>query len=178
VGADRSGLARVPRRESADPTKGTYGTTVQKYGWYGQFIVAYIDGGYIPVEDGPHVAGSPTTRMRAQRLYLPRSTVIPTDASGNQNGSPSPGAYGNGYGRAQADRFNDPDHVFSGASWDYSLSSPTKSIDLRRTSDDPRARELDAQPATNLAASPTPYTPVTTVVPSTSSAFRRRRRKL
>jgi hypothetical protein len=38
----------------------------QRYGWFNQYILAYLDGGYIPV------GGSPL-RLQTQRIYYPRS---------------------------------------------------------------------------------------------------------
>lgn len=102
------------------------GTGVQKYGWYGQFIVAYIDGGYIPVEDGPRVAGAATTRMRTQRLYYPRSQVIRTGAT-----NPSAGALGQGYDVMQANRFEDGEAYSPVCEvWTYTLPGATRQEDL------------------------------------------------
>src|SRR5262249_275046 len=87
----------------------------------GQYVVAYIDGGYVPVEDGPRVAGAPTKRMRTQRLYYPRSDVILTGATQS-----SPGALGQGYDVLQGDRFADS-AAYSPVCevWTYALPSDT-----------------------------------------------------
>jgi len=119
-------VARVGERPDVLQGGKVSGSGIQKYGWYGQFIVAYIDGGYIPVEDGPRVGGAPTTRIRTQRLYYPRSLVIRTGAS-----SPTPGALGQGYDVVQADRFTDGDAYSPVCEiWTYALPAPTAQADL------------------------------------------------
>ncbi len=138
------------------------GTSVQKYGWYGQFIVAYIDGGYIPVEDGPRVAGAPTKRMRTQRLYYPRSAVR---RSGQNPGQGAPGALGQGYDVVQADRFTDPDRYSPVCEiWTYSLPSEAAIEDLPK--DEATILKLantTLEPARHPPGSG--YTPNTTIVP-------------
>ena len=44
----------------------TFGFTHHRYGWFNQFLVAYLDGGAIPI-------GGTPPRMQTQRLYYPRS---------------------------------------------------------------------------------------------------------
>ncbi len=123
-----SAVVRVGERTDVLQGGKVTGTSVQKYGWYGQFIVAYIDGGYIPVEDGPRVAGAPTKRMRTQRIYYPRSEVL---RPGQQPGQGSPGSLGQGYDVLQADRFTDPDHYSPVCEvWTYQLSAPTPIANL------------------------------------------------
>lgn len=137
------------------------GISVQKYGWYGQFIVAYIDGGYIPVEDGPRVGGAPTKRMRPMRLYYPRSPVIRRGAS-----SPTPGALGQGYDVVQADRFTDPEQYSPVCEvWTYELRGPTRQEDLPK--DEATIIELansTLEPA-RTPQSPTAVTPNVNIVP-------------
>jgi hypothetical protein len=137
------------------------GVTVQKYGWYAQFIVAYIDGGYIPIEDGPRVAGAPTQRMRAQRLYYPRSSVIRNGAS-----SPTQGALGQGYDVLQGDRFA-PNTGYSPVCevWTYSLPQPTAEADLPK---DEAAIIAVANSTLEPARQPqstTAFNPSTTIIP-------------
>jgi len=59
---------------------------VQKWGWYNRYLLAYLDGGYIPVEDVEINVGTmampqmqPVTRMVPQKLYVPRGMVTVTD---------------------------------------------------------------------------------------------------
>ena len=137
------------------------GVTVQKYGWYGQFIVAYIDGGYIPIEDGSRVAGAPTRRMRAQRLYYPRSNVIRNGATQS-----TPGQLGQGYDVLQGDRFV----ANSGYSpvcevWTYSLPQDTAEADLPRDEAEiirlaNSTLEPERQPQSSSA-----FTPSATILP-------------
>jgi hypothetical protein len=158
------GAAVVRVGEKPDVLQGgtVSGTSVQKYGWYGQFIVAYIDGGYIPVEDGPRVAGAPTKRMRTQRLYYPRSEVL---KPGQTAGQGSPGALGQGYDVLQADRFTDPDHYSPVCEiWTYQLPSATAIADLPK--DEATILTLantTLEPARNPAGPG--YTPNTTIIP-------------
>src|SRR5262249_26958048 len=138
------------------------GTSVQKFGWYGQFIVAYIDGGYIPVEDGPTVNGAATTRMRPQRLYYPRSNVIRAGAT-----SATPGAHGQGYDVLQGDRFADDPSTYSPVCevWSYSLPNDTAEADLPKDE-----AAIIAQANATLEPARTPqstsaFTPNTAIVP-------------
>jgi hypothetical protein len=57
----------------------SFGYSHHRYGWFNQYLVAYLDGGRVPI-----VAGNPP-RMRTQRLFYPRSGVTP--ASGNALGA-------------------------------------------------------------------------------------------
>jgi hypothetical protein len=106
------------------------GVGVQKYGWFGQFIVAYIDGGYIPIEDGPRAAGAVTTRMRPQRLYYPRSDVL-------FGRTPRPGQLGAGYDVLQGDRFANDGEGYSPVCevWTYSLP-PTPVANLPKSEEE------------------------------------------
>jgi len=57
-----------------------FGFNHQKYGWFNQYLVAYLDGGRVPI-----VPGSNPPRMQTQRLFYPRAGVTP--ASGNALGA-------------------------------------------------------------------------------------------
>jgi len=61
------------------------GVAIQRWGWYQQFLVAYLDGGYIPLASA--------TQFRTQKLYIP-SQVIPT---GTPTPPVGPGRVGAGY---------------------------------------------------------------------------------
>jgi hypothetical protein len=59
------------------------GTGLQRWGWYNGYLVAYLDGGYIPTEegivpgqgiDGPSMI--PVTRMKPQRVFVPRQIKV------------------------------------------------------------------------------------------------------
>lgn len=157
-----SAVVRVGEKPDVLQGGSVSGTSVQKYGWYGQFIVAYIDGGYIPVEDGPRVAGAPTTRMRTQRLYFPRSSVY---RAGQRPEDAQPGGLGQGYDVLQADRFTDPDHYSPVCEiWTYSLGGATSTADLPK--DEATILKLansTLEPARNPAGSG--FTPNTTILP-------------
>ncbi len=155
------GAAVVRVGETRDIMEGgkVSGTSVQKYGWYGQFVVAYLDGGYIPVEPGPIVQEQPTKRMRTQRLYYPRSEV-------KKGGKSAPGAFGQGYDVLQASRFDDGD-VYSPVCelWTYALPAVTAVADLPK--DEATIVELansTLEPARTVQAA-TAYTPSPAVVP-------------
>lgn len=65
----------------ADGATPATGLGLQHWGWYGRYLLAYLNGGYIPMSGGS---------MVPQTLYYPRSNV--TDATGT-----GPGAQGAGY---------------------------------------------------------------------------------
>jgi hypothetical protein len=73
------------------------GISYQHWGWYNHYLIAYLDGGYIPTDATPAADGSPQLRMVAQKLYYPRSqvTVGTTTAAGG---------YGFGYDVISAPR--------------------------------------------------------------------------
>lgn len=83
-GAPPIGLTgNAPPFDAAATT--TYGLNGQKFGFYAHFLVAYIDGGYVPTQQV--MTGTPPvaqTRMVVQRVYVPRSGVltIPTATCG------------------------------------------------------------------------------------------------
>lgn len=155
-------VVRVGETVNITTTGTVNGTSVQKYGWYGQFIVAYIDGGYIPVVDGPAATPTdqgpdalpvPTKRMRPQRIYYPRSAVI--SPGGSARGAP--GRLGAGYDVLQANRFDDPEEYSPVCEvWTYSLPRPTP-ID-----------ELPKDEATIIATANSTLEPARTDQPTTS----------
>ena len=79
-----------------DPGSGVYhvgetattstGVDIQRWGWYQQYLAAYIEGGYIPIDTAA------SNRFKAQRLYIP-----------NRIGN-SPGRVGAGYDVLDAPR--------------------------------------------------------------------------
>lgn len=73
------------------------GITAQHYGWYDHYIVAYIDGGYIPTSNDTTSTGTPVTHMTTQNIYYPREILGPSGASG-------PGGIGQGYDVLDAPR--------------------------------------------------------------------------
>ncbi len=77
-----SGVYRVGEQSTLLLPDGTrnpnfsYGDAVQKWGWFGQYYLAYIDGGYVPVDFVSVTYGVPPAphrvpRMKTQRLYIP-----------------------------------------------------------------------------------------------------------
>ncbi len=50
------------------------GVGLQKWGWYNQYLLAYLDGGPVPTEEAT-ANNVPVVRMVAQKLYYPRSQV-------------------------------------------------------------------------------------------------------
>ncbi len=61
------------------------GVGVQKYGWFGHYYLAFIDGGYIPTESATVTESGRTKqvlRMKTQRLYVPR-LITPTVSCGS-----------------------------------------------------------------------------------------------
>ena len=158
-----SAVLRVGQAQADILTGGTTsGVTVQKYGWYGQFMVAYIDGGVIPVEDGPTVTGAPTKRMRPQRIYYPRSAVVtnPREPAG------APGALGRGYDVLQANRFTDGERYSPVCEvWTYALSSATPVAALPKSEAEILAVAGNTLEPARTTQSAAAYTPNATLVP-------------
>lgn len=138
------------------------GTTVQRYGWYAQFIVAYIDGGYIPTEDGPRIQGAPTTRMRTQRLYYPRSTVVYPGET-----SPRPGAFGQGLDVLQGNRFAADPSAYSPVCelWTYAAPEGTDAAELPKSEQDILDQFNTSLEPARTTQSTTAFTPSTAIVP-------------
>jgi hypothetical protein len=79
------------------------GLGLQSWGWYGGYLLAYLDGGYIPTVTVDVPADMATQlRMVAQRLYYPRGMVTVTDAKGVAK--TGPGQRGAGYDVLEAVR--------------------------------------------------------------------------
>ncbi len=82
-----SGVYRVNENPTAAYGSPGYvnGVGVQKYGWFGHYYLAYIDGGYIPTQPATVTEGGRTKqvlRMKTQRLYVPR-LITPTVSCGS-----------------------------------------------------------------------------------------------
>ncbi len=86
--------AAVYREGQSAATSGGVGT--QKLGWFNRYLLAYIDGGYIPtmettvMEPPTSMISKPIVRMVPQRLYYPRSMVMGAMTA-------APGRIGAGY---------------------------------------------------------------------------------
>jgi hypothetical protein len=63
------------------------GVGVQKYGWFGHYYLAYIDGGYIPTRPA-NVGGRQVLQMQTQRLYFPLTISSPAVRCGSSNCTP------------------------------------------------------------------------------------------
>lgn len=95
-----------------DATQPPYtGLGLQKWGWYDHYLLAYLDGGYIPTEQAAASGGSdtPVTRAVAQRLYYPTMVL--------DHGKVGPGSVGAGFDVLEARRgdaaYSPLCHVFS-----------------------------------------------------------------
>jgi hypothetical protein len=51
------------------------GLGIQKWGWFNQYLLAYLDGGEIPTRQATATDGKVQVHMVAQKLYYPRSQV-------------------------------------------------------------------------------------------------------
>ncbi len=105
------------------------GLGLQRWGWFNRYLLAYLDGGYIPTEpavvmEGPAMKG--VTRMRPQRLYTPRSMVLTVTAMGSV---PTAGRMGAGYDVLQARR-GDGDYSPLCAVFTYDAGMPLAPADL------------------------------------------------
>jgi hypothetical protein len=95
-------VAAAVYRLGQDATNsGGWGT--QKLGWYNHYIVAYLDGGYIPTttmaSSGTDGGSGSGVRMQKQRLFYPRSMILPKGAT-----AAVAGAIGAGYDVLEAER--------------------------------------------------------------------------
>lgn len=84
--------AAVYRLGQSSSNSNGYGP--QHYGWFNHYIVAYLDGGYIPTVTDNLEDGTEVLRMRTQRIFFPRSQVITTVRGEPVTGN---GALGAGY---------------------------------------------------------------------------------
>jgi hypothetical protein len=85
------------------------GIGLQSWGWYNRYLLAYLDGGEIPFGDETvmDAMGMRTvSRVKAQKLYYPRSMVTMTKANpdGTMTTTMAPGKLGAGYDVLQARR--------------------------------------------------------------------------
>jgi hypothetical protein len=106
--------AAVYTRDDPKGTMAPAGLTVQRWGWYKRYLLAYIDGGPIPTMEADVNDGTMATpmmkhvvRMVTQKLYYPRSQVIST--TGGMT-SMAAGARGAGYDVLQLKR-TDPGYT-------------------------------------------------------------------
>jgi hypothetical protein len=91
-----SGVYRFGENPSAPYGSSDYasGLGIQSLGWFQQYFLAYLDGGYLPTDDlmvTEQMITKPIVRMRTQRIYVPRSLVQPS------MGTAAPGVLGAGY---------------------------------------------------------------------------------
>ena len=136
------------------PTSEHPGVGLQKWGWYNRYLLAYIDGGYVPTVEATVMGGTmamPTmtqvTRVRPQRLFYPRSMVI------RQPGMPPAGGVrGQGYdvleGVRGTDAYSPVCQVFT-----YDTGMPTPQEMLPRNAADIMAM----YGATLMPAAAAPY---------------------
>jgi hypothetical protein len=78
------------------------GTGIQKWGWFNRYLLAYLDGGYIPTRDdvltSPDMTMMKTVKhMVTQKLYVPATVA-------DDMGNPTDGAPGQGYDVLEAKR--------------------------------------------------------------------------
>jgi hypothetical protein len=107
-----------------DPAAGVYptgrspanhpGLGLQRWGWFNRYLLAYLDGGEVPVGDDTvtDAMGTKTvTRLRTQKLYYPRSMVAMTrmNPDGTMTTTNMPGRIGAGWDVLEA-RPGEPGH--------------------------------------------------------------------
>jgi hypothetical protein len=129
------------------------GLDLQKWGWFNRYLLAYLDGGYIPTEEATIMEDGmmkQVVRMRTQRLYYPRSPVVGTNAAGMT--IMPPGRRGAGYDVLQARR-GDADYSPVCEVWTYDAGGPLAPAQLPRT-----AEAIEQMPTAMLTPAPTnPY---------------------
>jgi hypothetical protein len=136
-----------------DPDTNMRGLDLQRWGWFNRYLLAYLDGGYIPTGQDMVMEGGMTktvTRMRPQKLYYPRSPVIAMGAGGMP--TMPPGARGAGYDVLTARR-GDADYSPVCEVWTYDAGMPLLPEQLPRT-----AEAIEQMfPAPNLTVAATRY---------------------
>jgi hypothetical protein len=98
-----------------DPDTDLRGLDLQRWGWFNRYLLAYLDGGYIPTAEEMVTEGGAmktVLRMQPQKLYHPRSLVI------GDGGAMAPGARGAGYDVLSAKR-GDADYSPLCEVWTY-----------------------------------------------------------
>ncbi|HEY0715781.1 MAG TPA: hypothetical protein VGF45_24065 [Polyangia bacterium] len=75
--------AAIYPKEDPMGANGDTGIGLQRWGWYQRYLLAYLDGGYVPTAESEIMEGpmgmqvtKKVVRMRTQRLYLPRTPVM------------------------------------------------------------------------------------------------------
>jgi hypothetical protein len=81
--------AAVYPKEDPEGEMDPAGLGLQRLGWYKRYLVAYLDGGYIPTVESDIMEGpagmqvsKKVVRMVTQKLYLPRTPVVAGTAMG------------------------------------------------------------------------------------------------
>jgi hypothetical protein len=128
------------------------GVGLQGWGWYNRYLVAFLDGGYIPTEEGMAMVSSidgpvmaKVTRMRPQRLFIPRQ--IKTDKG------MADGKAGAGYDVLEAKRSN-PGYSPLCQIWNYGdMAMPMAVADLPRSA----SAIMSATELNPAAATPASY---------------------
>jgi hypothetical protein len=64
-----------------DPMMEKAGLGTQKWGWFNRYLLAYLDGGYIPTDPPDADPAAKDVKMVAQKLYYPASPVTVHDNS-------------------------------------------------------------------------------------------------
>jgi hypothetical protein len=134
-----------------DPMMESPGIATQKWGWYNRYLLAYLDGGYIPtaesmITEGPMDAPVMKTvlRMVPQKLYYPRTPVLIDDM-------PTPVTPGMGLDVLSAKRGTDGYSPICEV-WSYSAGMAPVPPEMLPTS----AMAIEAAAATTM---PMPATP-------------------
>jgi hypothetical protein len=123
-----AGVFKLNENPRKDP-----GLGLQRWGWFNRYLLAYLDGGYIPTEETEVMEGGATktiVRMRPQRLYYPRSPVLSSDAGGQM--VMAPGKSGAGYD-VLTYRRGHPDYSPVCEVWSYDAGGPIDPAELPRS---------------------------------------------
>ncbi len=98
--------AAVYHYDAAGKKVPSTGVGMQQWGWYNQFLLAYLDGGALRTREDL-VGDVPVVRMQVQKLYYPRTKVKvpgPKDANGNPTTVDTNFYVGQGYDIVEAAR--------------------------------------------------------------------------
>jgi hypothetical protein len=117
--------AVYPVGKSADDDSGV---SLQGWGWYNRYLLAYLDGGEIPTEEMTVMEGDPVMTIKVremvpQKIYYPRSMVM------NAMGMAAAGRLGAGYDVLSAKR-GTPGYSPVCAVYTYDAGMPLARADL------------------------------------------------
>ncbi len=110
------------------------GIGLQRFAWYDHYIVAFLEGGYIPTQLDAASDGTPVLHMVPQKIYFPRSQVL------DSKGMPKSAGLGQGYDVLEAKRGRDDNYSPVCQAFSYDTTDPLPPEELPQDANDVVAR--------------------------------------